>query len=450
MSESIEIGLNNVPIPKIPFEKYKKDFTFIVDGQKYPVSRIEADLISPLIRNFHYTDESIETFEINTYNQFQRCRFSDFLSLLSNDHIKVELKSQYYFKFLFSLLGNNEESEKYSLKYDDSLSIDNVIERILQKETYYNSKDVIGDELNFCAQNFNQLSQKIKSQLDLEDIEKIITSDELQIEDEDYLLNFVIDLYQTNKNSSYLFDNIYFINISNEALNFFYTKFDINDLHQSTWDSIMDRLLNSRGSQCIEKRQYTNSNKPSQKLFEYSADSPFNGILKYLTDKTGGNIHDNGTISITASSTQYFAGQKFAKNCKNLVNYTDFHKSSMWSPANENNFSLIFDFKDRHVDLQAYTFHTPVENTKDYPRSWNVMVSVDGSHWRYSDVKHDVSEMNRCNTTQHFRCKNDHDNVGYRYIKITNNGPCWNGNNRYYFDISAVEFYGYLYEKSDI
>ena len=31
----------------------------------------------------------------------------------------------------------------------------------------------------------------------------------------------------------------------------------------------------------------------------YKNDGKFNGIINYLTNKTGGNIHDNKTIEVT-------------------------------------------------------------------------------------------------------------------------------------------------------
>ena len=83
-AEDTEVSLtSNYILQQIPFETYPKDFKFIVDGKSYPTSRIEADIISPIIRNLHKNDKSINCFYINTHNRFPECNFSDFLQLLT-------------------------------------------------------------------------------------------------------------------------------------------------------------------------------------------------------------------------------------------------------------------------------------------------------------------------------------------------------------------------------
>lgn len=118
----------------------------------------------------------------------------------------------------------------------------------------------------------------------------------------------------------------------------------------------------------------------------------------------------------------------------------------MWSPDNESNAYLIFDFKSRKVRITNYTFQTPINQTSDYPKSWTVDCSNNLANWYIIDVRKNESVMNKNNVSHTFICKNEPSEY-YRYIRITSDGPCWNGKNRYYFDISAVEFYGFLVEK---
>ena len=49
-----------------PFDKYEKDFTFILNGQRYKTSRFVADILSPNIREMHLSDPTIDEFTINT------------------------------------------------------------------------------------------------------------------------------------------------------------------------------------------------------------------------------------------------------------------------------------------------------------------------------------------------------------------------------------------------
>ena len=53
----------------IPFHKYEKNFTFIVNNKQYETSRFIADILSPIVRQYHYTDESINSITIECFEQ---------------------------------------------------------------------------------------------------------------------------------------------------------------------------------------------------------------------------------------------------------------------------------------------------------------------------------------------------------------------------------------------
>lgn len=59
----------------------------------------------------------------------------------------------------------------------------------------------------------------------------------------------------------------------------------------------------------------------------------------------------------------------------------------MWSPDNEVNANIIFDFKSRKVKLTNYTLHTPTDNTRDYPKSWRVECSNNMKKWVVVDTR---------------------------------------------------------------
>ena len=63
---NIFVSLLNNNLKDIPFHKYEKNFTFIVNGKRYETNRVVADILSPIIRNYHYQDESIDQFEIKS------------------------------------------------------------------------------------------------------------------------------------------------------------------------------------------------------------------------------------------------------------------------------------------------------------------------------------------------------------------------------------------------
>lgn len=73
----------------MPLDRYEKNFSFIVNGQEIKTNRLIADFLSPIIRRFHYSDSSINTFSINikkendeTDEMISNC-FKEFLALFT-------------------------------------------------------------------------------------------------------------------------------------------------------------------------------------------------------------------------------------------------------------------------------------------------------------------------------------------------------------------------------
>ena len=76
MAQRNQIQLDCSSILQVPLDKFPKDFTFIVNGKEYQTSRFLADIISPIIVQYHFTDEAINQFFINTSNQNNNIDFT--------------------------------------------------------------------------------------------------------------------------------------------------------------------------------------------------------------------------------------------------------------------------------------------------------------------------------------------------------------------------------------
>lgn len=106
--------LSSKCLKNIPFDKYEKNFTFIVGEKPYQTSRFVADLISPRVRKLHYTDPSLDEFlidmsTIDNHNKSEKDYFDEFLSLCSFKTITVDQTRQKYFLHYFHKLGYIEE-----------------------------------------------------------------------------------------------------------------------------------------------------------------------------------------------------------------------------------------------------------------------------------------------------------------------------------------------------
>lgn len=126
--------------------------------------------------------------------------------------------------------------------------------------------------------------------------------------DEDQLLEFANEIYEEKNSNTDIFENVEFENVSCKTITEFINIFDINDITNKTWQKICKRLKceitnnnknknNSRyNNKKIEVKQYL---KTKVKI-EFDKSNTMNGIIKYLSNKSKGNIDNE--INITSSS----------------------------------------------------------------------------------------------------------------------------------------------------
>ncbi|KAK8895388.1 hypothetical protein M9Y10_023851 [Tritrichomonas musculus] len=445
-----EITLSTDSIKEIPFDRYEKNFTFIVNGKEYKTNRFVADILSPKICHLHFTDETIDTFTITTKNESTNIDFSSFLSLI-NFHPKTLTKEELdYFQNIFSILGNKTEFFKYSPKYEENTT-DNVIDHLLSKiQTINNFKEgqkepfstqeieYLKTELEFISSHFFAIDQKRIEIIDSQIFEEIIKSDKLKIEDEGSLLDVIIDFYMKDTNLSYLFEYIDFLNVSIEKLRHFFDIFDMSDLNSHIWRLIAERILKSEVNKeelnkRLKKERYTTEKVTGiQSLLKERGE--FNGIIKYLTDKSGGNIVDKGTIDIQyngCSSNSYHP--KYALDYKN---------SHYYQPSSKNDGWFYLDFKKMKIKITNYSIKScPNGPNGFHPKSWDIEVSNDASSWIKIDEQKDCSLLNGNLLTATFKVK---PNEYSRYVRFHQTSEPWGGG---YLDFNMIEFYGYLQEQ---
>ena len=223
-NKSYNYSLSIKNLKDIPFNKYPKDFTFIVDGKRYQTPRIVADILSPKIRKLHCVDEFINEFYINTKDPSIKLLlhdgkiqddsddyFESFLNLCQFENKEYEENIRSRFMLYFYLLGNITEYVHLINNQSKEIMVDNAINRlisILSIESkmddftdidVQNSKEII----KFVASHFEDIDKKQLSDLNVEILDEIFRSDSLIINEEDSLFNFFFTLFE--KNISYLF-----------------------------------------------------------------------------------------------------------------------------------------------------------------------------------------------------------------------------------------------------
>ena len=455
LKSNVEFSLSIDAIKDIPFDRYGKDFTFIVNGQQHQTCRIIADILSPRIREYHLIDETINMFHINI-DDLKVNYFSEILSLISFEKQQIKEEQLKYFIKIFYILDNKKEFQKLIPKYENEITINNVFERIQNKQDYFDvfqinpqkeddehynyhseinksdfgistKHEMLKDEIEFISCHFYEIDHEKIKKLDKFIIEEIIKNKTLKLEDEDSLLKFIIEMYSKSHEYSFLFEYVNFLNVSQKEIQHFYEIFDLNDINQQIWRSIISQTINSKKNEKAINKRYNQKTEGISLI--YKEGQEFNGIIKYLTDKTGGNIHDNGTIEITSNS--YYAGD----HPSNLLDFNV--KTQYESPRKEA--WICFDFKKMKVKITNYSIKSSEGGQSScHLKSWDLEVSNDGDNWIKIDHHSNCSTLNGDGFVGTFDAQQ---NEFAQFVRLRQTDDPWGGD---YLKICYIEFYGFL------
>lgn len=430
----------------IALEKYEHNFTFIVNNRQYSTSRVVADLLSPIINNYHYQDESIDEFTITTIEPTDNDYFTDFLELPKIDETKLDDSRMKQYSQYFFELGNYDEFMNLNPEYNEEVTSSNAIQRLrtlLSKFSLHHANNFesrMKDLFKFCSSHFYELPRDEILSLDADTLELIVGSEFLQIESEDSFIEILHELNEKDDNYSKLYEYVLFNNLSDESIEKFISAFNVNMLTKGTWISVCRGLLKKKEFYLNENKRYCQNRENSKvknkdNVFEihHHEGQKFEGMMRYLTSKTGGNIHDNGTIEITSNSIY-----DSSYHPKNLV---DYDKSNIYHSNNNENVYIRFDFKTMKIQVDSYSVqsYSSGQNSGNL-RNWVVEVSNDSQNWEIIDQHSNDSSLNGASITSTFQTRKP--DSFYRFIQIRQTGYSWNGN--YYIYFPYLEFYGKL------
>lgn len=336
------------------------------------------------------------------------------------------------------------------------LTIENVFDHINNKMKYYErikncqksnrntNNEILEDtsflktEIDFISSHFYEIDQNELKKFNIKILEMIINNEKLQLKDEDSLLKFVLDKYNEDEKFSPLFGYVYFINVDDETFSEFIQNFDFNHLNHSIWESIIERTENSdvkseKLEETLKRRKYKENRNP--KLFKYEKGKEFDGIFKYLTNKTGSNIHDNGTIEVTCN--RFYP----SNHPKYLL---DFNESQYFCAKDNYDVWICFDFKQMKANITNYSIRTINQNNVSHHlKSWVIETSDDKNNWTVIDEHTDCQTLNGVNINDTFEVQK---NQLARYVRLRQTSEPWGGNNLWF---CYIEFFGYLQENNN-
>ena len=188
------------------------------------------------------------------------------------------------------------------------------------------------------------------------------------------------------------------------------------------------------------------------KCLVYKESNPkFNGILKFLTNKAGSNLHDSKTVSITTNSMHsddshfiFFFKDENHYHPKNLV---DFDKDNEYKSNDTGGAIVCFDFMERLVQINKYEIRRG-SNQAETPnlKNWVIEMSKDGVSWEVTDRRSNDISLNSAEDVVALDVNNPLKEF-YRYIRIRQTGISWYSSyNCNVISLSAIDFYGKIKE----
>jgi hypothetical protein len=163
-------------------------------------------------------------------------------------------------------------------------------------------------------------------------------------------------------------------------------------------------------------------------VFPMNDDNPLDGIISYLTQKHGGNVHAKEIVTITSRSVW----NDRPKYRPKLV--ADLTTREWFRSKDEPNQWICWDFHERRVRLTQYTIKGP------NLRSWVLEGSLDGEIWTEIDRQTDYVDFARAPMASFASASV----AEFRFIRITQTDRRHDGHD--FLSLRAVEFFGTLSE----
>lgn len=420
MNHEIQIQLEAAAVLNVPLQLLDSGFIFHVNGNEFRTSRVISDILSSNISQIHRSDATMNTYNIQTEHQGD---FNRILSLSSFHPVSIPEDEISFVAEAFEILGT--ESIIISNLNHSVLTNEKVINQLRQHELFHRfyAQSII-EEIKYISIHFNELcetNQEELKRLTIDTLEKIISNENLRLNNETQLFKFINNLYQSSNNNcaySRLYGYISFKDVSAESIIEFIQHFPKEDLTEEIWRSLSQRLIMPIENIFSDRQR----KRYIPKKFEPNGDNNFNGIIKYLLSYYNDDFNKRVYIIGNYYSTE---------NALNVTHYDNLN--DCYVSNNQQNGWICFDFKENRIIPKYYQIRS---GTYGYPTDWKIECSDDALTWDCLCIE--SSSYCKGNNLSHVFAISNEVNEEYRYIRIYQT----KGN---YFVINSMEFYGMFY-----
>jgi hypothetical protein len=409
MSRTANIGLSTKGL-QLADRVSRKDFRFVCgsNGDAFVCDRFQAAFVSPRVANWLLSDPSIEEYLIHhTDSQGLKILYQ----LICGESVAISEVNAEVFIGLIEELGNVELSESVVdfVEKSDEINVSNCISRLKRRLGFSLG---IANESCFIGSHLSEFETAELRGIDIATMSDILKSDSMRVPSEDWLVHLIFELGPMHLK---LLGCIRFEYLSPCGIDLFFERISIADLDDRLWQQLWIR---SRHLIIYDPTDIVCSSHRYPGFVTRPADSPWSGLIDYLTKLSRGNVHANGVVNVSCSST--------ARNqCWDLINYT---WNDYWYSYPSPNSWIQFDFKDRVVSLTHYSLKSDGYGGH-HLLEWAIQGSMDGHLWTDLD-RRNTQELNDNYVMKVFSCDATLSSPHfYRFIRLLQTGKNSSGAN---------------------
>jgi hypothetical protein len=405
----------------LPSNCYENDFTFIIGAQAYDCPCVFADFLSPRLARLHSNDPTIREFVIDVSDPHDE--FNSVLSIFRGSRLVVSDSTLEFFLGVARELLNFELFKSLSALHGPDPQ--NFVEELRfwsESGESFDYESLVAQ----CSASFFELPETSLNKLSVDLLESILSHPSLRILTENKLYEFVKSQILRDESYSVLLEFVRFEYLSLDLISDFEKLISSSFylLTPSIWRSLLPCIGHSLSPSSPSSDRY------HWPCCAFSEDRPLDGIISFLSQESGGNIHDRGIVEVSAS------GQVWSDCDVGVV--VDFNSGLKgFATANAANSWICIDFKGRRIIPTHYSIRTRTDYDASSLRSWVIEGSNDCQEWILLDTRQDNQTMNGLGRVATFSVANS---CFVRSIRIRQTGP--NSNGDHYLVFKSLEFFG--------
>ena len=405
----------------------ERNFAFVVGGVEYRCCRFQACFVSGLVRRLLMSDCCLERVSLKVSDPERQ--FNSVVSLMNGQNISITAANAPFLEACARELENDELlGHIIGSQLDlEGVSLSNVVDRMRIKSEFHSD---CKSELDFLAAHFFEADTDVLKCLSVSDLELVLTNSLLKLESEDQLYDTILSLSGAKGHDILsLLRYVEFAFLSESKLGEFLDHIFPDLVDASVWASLCECVRRFCGSSGKDSLRHSKRYCIDFETFPIG-NGAFNGIVRHLRAKCGGNPHTNGVISITASDNGWH-------QCHQVV---DYGWNDYWSSGGQPNSFIQFDFKSRRVCVDQYSLKSD-GNSRGHLVSWVLEVSNDDSTWETIDERN-TQDLDGKFVVKTYECSKRSDCFA-RFVRLRQVGKN-SDDDDYCLRLSEIEFFGKL------